>query len=108
MSGQTPTADQKNTGRVPKPESLANLRKGGGRPKGVPNKNTTLLKDALLEAAAKAGGEQGLVGYLQLQATANPQSFLRLLGKVIPLQVTGADGDKIKIEITRRIVGGDK
>lgn len=108
MSGQTPTADQKNTGRVPKPESLANLRKGGGRPKGVPNKNTTLLKDALLEAAAKAGGKQGLVGYLQLQATANPQSFLPLLGKVIPLQVTGADGDKIKIEITRRIVGGDK
>ena len=108
MSGQTSSADQKTTGRVPKPESLANLRKGGGRPKGVPNKNTTLLKDALLEAANKAGGVDGLVGYLQTQATANPQSFLPLLGKVLPLQVTGADGDKIKIEITRRIVGGDK
>jgi len=108
MSGQAPSTDQKTTGRVPKPESLANLRKGGGRPKGVPNKNTTLLKDALLEAANKAGGVDGLVGYLQTQATANPQSFLPLLGKVLPLQVTGADGDKIKIEITRRIVGGDK
>jgi len=104
MSGQASTADQKNTGRVPKPESLANLRKGGGRPKGVPNKNTTLLKDALLEAAAKAGGAEGLIGYLQTQATANPQSFLPLLGKVLPLQVHGS-GENGEL-VTRIILEG--
>lgn len=60
---------------------------GPGRPKGVPNRNTTLLKDAILEAAEKAGGKAGLVGYLTAQAVANPQSFLPLLGKVLPMQI---------------------
>ena len=60
---------------------------GPGRPKGVPNKNTTLLKDAILEAATKAGGRTGLVGYLTKQAKENPQSFMPLLGKVLPMQV---------------------
>jgi hypothetical protein len=70
---------------------------GPGRPKGVPNKNTTLLKDAILAAATKAGGKEGLVGYLVTQATANPQSFLPLLGKVLPMQITGEDGGPIKV-----------
>ena len=70
---------------------------GPGRPKGVPNKNTTLLKDAILQAATQAGGKDGLVGYLTTQATANPQSFLPLLGKVLPMQITGEDGGPIKV-----------
>lgn len=65
---------------------------GPGRPKGVPNKNTTLLKDAILAAATKAGGKEGLVGYLNKQASENPTAFLSLLGKVLPMQVTG-EGD---------------
>jgi hypothetical protein len=60
--------------------------------KGVPNKTTALLKDAILAAATKAGGKDGLVGYLTTQATANPQSFIPLLGKVLPMQVVG-EGD---------------
>ncbi len=83
---------------MPSPASLDNLRKGGGRPKGVPNKTTALLKDAILEAAANAGGKNGLIGYLTTQALENPQSFMPLLGKVLPMQVTGADGEAIKIE----------
>jgi len=70
---------------------------GPGRPKGVPNKNTTLLKDAILQAATQAGGKDGLVGYLVKQADENPQSFLPLLGKVLPMQVTGEDGGPIQI-----------
>lgn len=70
---------------------------GPGRPKGVPNKTTALLKDAILQAATAAGGADGLVGYLKTQATQNPQSFLPLLGKVLPMQVTGEDGGPIKI-----------
>ncbi|ANI79019.1 hypothetical protein [Sphingobium sp. EP60837] len=70
---------------------------GPGRPKGVPNKTTTMLKDAILQAATKAGGKDGLIGYLVTQATANPQSFLPLLGKVLPMQVTGEDGGPIKV-----------
>jgi hypothetical protein len=41
---------------------------GKGRVKGVPNKTTALLKDAILLAAEGAGGKAGLVGYLQAQA----------------------------------------
>lgn len=62
---------------------------GKGRPKGSPNKITADLKRAILEAAEAAGGEGGTAGYLTLQATENPASFMTLLGKVLPLQITG-------------------
>ena len=92
MAGQGTSATDKQT--PGKPRRIGDGTPGPGRKKGVPNKTTTQLKEALLEAATKAGGEAGLVGYLQTQATANPQSFLPLLGKVLPLQLagTGADG----------------
>lgn len=66
---------------------------GPGRKKGVPNKTTTQLKEALLEAATKAGGKDGLVGYLYKQAKEEPRAFLPLLGKVLPLQVEGSGKD---------------
>jgi hypothetical protein len=75
---------------------------GPGRRKGVPNKNTTLLKEAILEAATQAGGKAGLVGYLFTQATTNPNAFMPLLGKVLPMQVTGEDGGAIVHEIVIR------
>jgi hypothetical protein len=61
---------------------------GKGRTRGVPNKVTALLKDAILLAATNAGGKAGLVGYLKQQAIKNPQAFLSLLGRVLPLQVS--------------------
>jgi hypothetical protein len=75
---------------------------GPGRPKGLLNKNTTLLKDAILLAAQNAGGgEDGLVAYLQAQAIANPGPFLALLGKVLPLQIVGKDGGALQLEVTQ-------
>jgi hypothetical protein len=70
---------------------------GPGRPKGMTNKTTALLKDAIIEAAKQAGGEGGVVGYLTLQAHENPGPFMALLGKVIPLQVTGDLGITVNI-----------
>ncbi len=78
--------------------------KTGGRKKGTPNKFTTLLKEAVLKAAEKAGGKAGLVGYLKEQALKNPGPFMGLLGKVLPLQI-GNDGDKpLEITLIERVI----
>ena len=71
-----------------------------GRPKGSPNKTTALLKDAILHAATLAGGKEGLVGYLRAQAEKNSAPFLALLGRVLPMQITDADGEKLSIKVT--------
>jgi len=68
-------------------------RKTGGRQRGTPNKLTKALKDAILEAAERAGGQGGTVSYLETQAVANPNAFMSLLGKVLPLQIAGADNE---------------
>ena len=75
--------------------------KTGGRKKGTPNKTTALLKDAILAAAELAGDKHGMVGYLEKQARDNPQSFLPLLGRVLPMQVSGDPDNPLvtKIEI---------
>jgi len=75
-------------------------RSGAGRKKGVPNKVTAVLKDAILQAGDNAGGNDGLVGYLTDQAKENPAPFLALLGKVLPLQVTGEGGGPVQVIIT--------
>lgn len=70
-----------------------------GRAKGTPNKTTKLLKDAILKAAENAGnkvGSDGLVSYLETQATENPGPFMSLLGKVLPLQIAGDPENPIK------------
>ena len=77
---------------------------GPGRPKGVPNKNTTKLKEAILEAAEKAGGKGGLVGYLVKQAGDNPTAFLSILGKVLPMTVAGDDDAPLRLIVERRLV----
>lgn len=68
-----------------------------GRKKGVPNKTTAALKDMILQALDKKGG----VDYLVTQADQNPAAFMTLLGKVLPMQVTGGDGGPVvhRIEI---------
>jgi hypothetical protein len=67
-------------------------RAGAGRPKGVPNKITASIKQAIEEAFNGVGG----AAYLMQQAQENPQAFLTLLGKIIPAQVqadlTNSDG----------------
>lgn len=72
---------------------------GPGRPKGTPNKTTALLKDAILQAATEAG-EGDMVAYLTKQAKDNPGPFMALLGKVLPMQITGEDGGPLET-ITR-------
>jgi len=65
---------------------------GPGRKKGVPNKNTALIRDMIVQALDNAGG----VEYLTSIAQSHPAPFLALIGKVLPVQLTGADGGPIE------------
>lgn len=82
--------------------TIGNGKPGPGRPKGVPNKFTLGLKEAILRAADEAGGSGGVVEYLTLQAHENPAAFMGLLGKVLPMQVN--HGGEVPVT-TIRIVG---
>lgn len=68
-------------------------RKGAGRKAGIPNIMTRALKEMVLEALSAAGG----VDYLTKQAQKNPVAFMGLLGRILPMQVTGEGGGPIII-----------
>lgn len=60
---------------------------GKGRPKGSQNKENKALREMILQALDDQPG--GGIEYLKLQAMENPASFMTLLGKVLPMQLTG-------------------
>ena len=90
------TAPSKKQPRKEGKFSHGGARAGGGRKKGVPNKITADIKTAIVEAFHEAGG----VEYLKAVAKDNPQVFCTLIGKVLPLQVTGEGGGSIKVTWT--------
>ena len=67
-------------------------KKTGGRKKGTPNRMTAQLKDMILTALDEAHPSGG-VEYLKVQARDNPTAFLTLVGKVLPMQVSGPAED---------------
>jgi hypothetical protein len=69
--------------------------KTGGRQKGTPNKITRDIREAVLQSFEIVGGAQ----YLAEQARLNPTAYLSLVGKVLPLQVTGADDGPVKLVV---------
>src|SRR5215472_2050739 len=71
-------------------------RPGSGRPKGVPNKDNQLIRDMVVGALHDVGGR----AYLARQAEANPSTFLMLVGKVLPLQLTGDPEKPIAIDFS--------
>jgi hypothetical protein len=60
----------------------------------VPNKVPADIKAMVLAALDKAGG----VDYLRDRAFDQPVAFLGLVGKVLPLQVTGKDGVPLQVD----------
>jgi hypothetical protein len=78
--------------------------KTGGRKKGVPNKITASVREAITHAFNTVGGET----YLVRVARKHPAVFCAVLAKLIPLQVTGAHGGPIEttdVSARERIMG---
>lgn len=69
-------------------------RPGAGRPKGSLDKGNALIRDMITQALDEAGG----VEYLKEAAISHPAAFLALIGKVMPIQVSGEGGGPIKLE----------
>jgi hypothetical protein len=71
---------------------------GKGRKKGVPNRTTAALKDAILNAFTEVGGES----YLVTVARNDPRTFCALLAKVLPMQLSSEDGAGLVINVVQR------
>jgi hypothetical protein len=86
------------------------LKRGGkcagiGRKKGVPNRVTAALKEAILLAAAECPHTRGrgLLGYLLYVATVHPKTFSRsLLARLIPYSMA------MRAEVTAQVQTADE
>ena len=116
---ERPIHDPERTNGIGGPVFARGYKTGPGRPKGVPNKITTLLKDGIISAAEHMGemqlvgrnghaywrrGPGGLEGYLRWLASHEPRAFAVLLGKVIPLHVVGQIGHTHEVYRSREQV----
>jgi len=70
------------------------MAKTGGRQPGTPNKVNGDIKELILGALQDVGGRQ----YLAARAIDTPASFLTLIGKILPLQLTGENGAPIAVD----------
>lgn len=82
--------EAKNKGAFVKGEKRPNQGKRG------PDKNTKELKDMILQALSNKGG----VEYLERQADENPNAFMSLIGKVLPMTIQGT-GKNGEITVTK-------
>ena len=69
---------------------------GRGRPKGIPNKIPAALKEMVLKALEDVGG----VKYLKRQALENPQTFMTLIGRVLPYTIVGDPNAPLNMHIS--------
>ena len=73
--------------------------KTGGRKAGTPNKIPSTVKAAIEQALI----EMDPVAYLKTIAVSHPAAFASLLGRIIPIQVTGANGNPIDHSVTLQV-----
>lgn len=69
---------------------------GPGRPKGLPNKVTQSVKEAIERAFEKLGG----MDYLVHVGQTDPRTFCALLSKLLPTKLSNADGSPLLAALT--------
>jgi len=67
-------------------------RPGAGRPKGSLDKGNALIRELIVSALDELGG----TAYLVDKAQSHPAAFLALIGRTMPLQVTGDGGGAVQ------------
>lgn len=94
MEGEEMTGEPKSTGKFGKGNP--------GKPKGAVNKMSADLKDMIIGALNAAGGVEYLTERANDPRTAS--AFLTLVGKVLPLQVTGEGGGPVITKVERVVI----
>lgn len=101
--------------RVDKRKTGAHLFKPGegGRPKGVPNKVTRTIRQAVMDSIEPGNCHpDGLAGWLIERARGGIEDrkiYAAVVSRVIPIEITGEGGGPVKIDLgwlTGRKVGG--
>ena len=77
---------------------------GPGRPKGSLSKHTTIAKDAIAIAAQGLGGTQRLIDWARSDPLNERVFWGSIYPKLLPLQVTGENGEPIKQHWTVELV----
>ena len=109
--GKTSAKTQKKTGLINKQPNnelrIGQGKAGPGRPKGSKNKTSAALREQILAALDRVGGEE----YLAKLALENSSAFASLLGKILPHTLAAASesdgGKQAKITFERVIVWPD-
>ena len=70
------------------------LKAGPGRPRGVPNKTTQVVKDLITRAFDEKGGLDAFVAW----AKRNETEFYKIWARLLPLQLSGKDDGPIQTE----------
>ena len=68
-------------------------RASPGRPRGSPNRSTSELKSAILQALDQAGGAE----YLERLARDQPDTFVKLLLRLLPSVPADAGGNEVRL-----------
>jgi hypothetical protein len=70
---------------------------GPGRPKGSLSKHTLVAKDAIAAAAEGLGGHERMIAWAQEDPLNERAFWSSIYPKLLPLQLTGANGGPIEV-----------
>jgi len=76
--------------------TMAFIEAGPGRPKGLQNKQTVAIKDAIQNAFTELGG----AAYLVHVGRTDPRTFCALLSRLLPTKLANADGSPLLAALT--------
>lgn len=92
-----------------KPKNTGQFGKGNpGKPKGAINKTTQSAKEAIALAAEKLGGVNRLVEWAKADPANEKAFWSQVYPKLLPLQVSNAEGEAFAMTVKQIIVQGVK